>query len=145
MLQQNIFLSRTNAGVTFIPFQVSSPQQICLINLEQTILTTIKTVPKAHFFVCQRHPLERRRRWLAEGFGSEVNSRVQQSPSISRPCTARVCLLPSYHIKIVAFLTFVTELLLRPLIEPLYRLGTVGTEIGRLTPFAIFHVIYISM
>ena len=46
--------------------------------------------------MCQRHPLERRRRWLAEGFGSEVNSRVQQSPSISRPCTARVCLLPSF-------------------------------------------------
>ena len=26
MLQQNVSLSRTNAGVTFIPFQVSSPQ-----------------------------------------------------------------------------------------------------------------------
>ena len=33
--------------------------------------------------------------WLAKGVGSEVNSRVQSSPSSSCPCTARVCLLPS--------------------------------------------------
>ena len=55
----------------------------------------MKQCRKHSLMVCQWHMLLRRRRWIAEGVGSEVNSRVQPSPRISRPCTARVCLLPS--------------------------------------------------
>ena len=55
----------------------------------------MKQCQRQRSMVCKRHTLLRRRRWIAEGVGSEVNSRVQPSPSISRPCTARVCLLPS--------------------------------------------------
>ena len=55
----------------------------------------MKQCQRQRSMVCQRHPLLRRRRWIAEGVGSEVNSRVQPSPSSSCPCTARVCLLPS--------------------------------------------------
>ena len=74
----------------------------------------MKQSQRQRSMVCQRHTLLRRRRWIAEGVGSEVNSRVQPSPSISRPCTARVCLLPSFAHYLPILLRFFFKLNLNP-------------------------------